>query len=258
MPNPFPYTHAAITGASSGLGEGVARRLAARGVAVTLMARRVGHLEALASDLEAQGGRAASAPCDVSNRGEVHAALTLGEQRFGPVDLLIANAGVGHLTPAQGLDAAAVEHVFQVNTLGMVYAVEAVLPGMLSAGRGRLVGISSLAGIRGLPGSSAYCGSKAAMNAFLESLRVELRGTGVGVTIVSPGFIRTPMTAHRNHPMPFLMDLDPAVDRIVRDMERGRSSSYFPMSLAALVRLGRFLPDGIYDALLSRVGSRRG
>lgn len=258
MPKPFPYTHAAITGASSGLGEGVARRLAARGVAVTLMARRAGHLKALAADLEGQGGRAAAAPCDVTNRSEVHAALALGVERHGPVDLLIANAGVGHLTPAQGLDAAAVEHVFQVNTFGMVYAVESVLPGMLSAGGGRLVGISSLAAIRGLPGSSAYCGSKAAMNAFLESLRVELRGTGVEVTTVSPGFIRTPMTAHRNHPMPFLMDLGPAVDRIVRDVERGRTSSYFPISLATLVRFGRFLPNGLYDALLSRVGSRRG
>jgi short-subunit dehydrogenase len=147
-------------------------------------------------------------------------------------------------TGAANLNVDAVERIVRVNFLGLVYAVEAVLPGMIDRRRGHVVGISSMAAFKGLPGAAAYCASKAAVNAYLESLRIELRGSGVAVTCVCPGFVRTPMTAN-NPPMPFLVEPAAAAERILRGLRRRPKVYAFPRRMAVLMRLTRWLPDWV-------------
>jgi short-subunit dehydrogenase len=238
-----------ITGASSGFGRGLALRLARRGWSVGLAARRVERLEAVAEEVRAAGGAAAVCPCDVSERGQVLDAAARVEEELGSVDLLFANAGVDWPTRATELDGAEVAALTAVNYLGAVYATEAVLPGMRERGRGRLVAVGSLAGYGGLPFTAAYCASKAAVDKFFESLRIDLRGTGVQVTVVTPGYVKTEMTDDNPYPMPFLMELEPALDRIERAIDRGGRRVGFPWPLWFPALVGQVLPRSLYDRL---------
>ena len=156
-----------------------------------------------------------------------------------------------------------VEEVLRINLFGALYAVGSVLPGMVERGSGHVVGISSLAAWRGMPISGAYCASKAGMSALLESFRVDLRGSGVRVTTIHPGFIRTPLTMrpkrvtdpNKLFPMPFLMDVAPAVKLMIRGIEKGCTEVNPPWQLATLMRMVRHLPNWIFDRLFGR--SRR-
>ena len=134
-----------------------------------------------------------------------------------------------------------------INVLGAVNSVAAVMPEMVERKQGRLVAIASLAAYRGLAKSAAYCASKAAMSAYFESLRIDLRHTGVGVTIIYPGFIKTDLTAGREAKMPYLMELDDAVKKIVYAIEREKKSYAFPWQLATIVRAGMLMPAAMYD-----------
>ena len=183
----------------------------------------------------------------------MHQALAECGRRLGPVELLVANAGVSVMTEVERFDAARVEDVMRVNFLGAVYAVEAVLPGMLARGHGHLVAVGSLTGYGGLPRTAAYSASKAALHRFFESLRVDLRGTGVAVTVITPGYVDTPLTSRNLHRMPFLLSEAEAVRRMMRAIRRRDRLAAFPFPLAALVRVAQILPSGIYDALASRV-----
>jgi len=241
-----------ITGASSGLGYGLALRLAREGFSVGLAARRRDRLEALASRIREAGAEASVHPVDVAQRHAVHAAIRACEAALGPLDLLVANAGVSEMTLVDALDAAAVERIMRVNFLGAVYAVEATLPGMLSRGRGHLVAVGSLAGYGGLPKTAAYSASKGAVHNFFESLRIDLRSTPVDVTLVTPGYVRTPMTEQNDHSMPFLVDADDAVERIWRAIRARRRRLAFPRPLSSLVWLAQIFPPWFYDWLASR------
>src|SRR5262249_18965510 len=154
--------------------------------------RRADELEAAAAAIAAAGGVAIAAVADVSDRAALRAAVALLESRLGPADVLVANAGFGAPTHLDPLNTREVEQTISVNVLGVIYSFEAVLPAMLARGRGHLLAISSLAAFKGLPGESAYCASKAAVNAYMEGLRIALRGKGVVVTTVCPGFVQTP------------------------------------------------------------------
>jgi short-subunit dehydrogenase len=173
-------------------------------------------------------------------------------ERFGKIDVLIANAGVGATTHAKDLKADEFANVMNINLLGAVNSVTAVVPEMVEQGSGHLVAISSLAAYRGLPKSAAYCASKAAVSAFFESLRVDLRGTGVEVTIIHPGFIKTPLTAGREAQMPYLMELDDAIKKIVRAVETRKKSYAFPWQLATIVRAAMIMPIPLYDRIVSK------
>src|SRR6516165_2903285 len=186
---------AVITGASSGIGWAVARELAGCGCRLGLIARREDRLKALADEIRAAGGKAVYAVADVGERAQTLSAFRTVRDQLGPVDLLLANAGLGLPTPLEPMNVPQVESMFRVNTLGVVYAIEAVLPEMLRRGKGHLAAVSSLASYKGLPGESGYCASKAAVNVYMEGLRIQLRSRGIAVTTICPGFIQTPMTA---------------------------------------------------------------
>ncbi len=241
------FTVALITGASSGIGLELARCLTRDGTKVALLARRKELLDSLAEEIRAAGGTALSLPCDVRERMAVHAAVAQTARELGPIDLLIANAGVGHIIPADAFDAALFEDTIRTNLLGAVYAVEAALPSMLSRHCGHLVGVSSLAAYRGFPMTHAYCASKSGLNAFLEGLRAEISDRGIRVTTVCPGFVRTPMTAKNTGAMPFLLEADDAARRILRAVRAGRRVYNFPRPMAALMVLVRLLPSGVLD-----------
>lgn len=246
-----------ITGASSGLGAELAVRLAREGYDLGLSARREGLLSKVAAEVQREGGRAEVFPCDVSNRDQITEAIQSCEKEIGPVDLLVANAGMSINTRVEAFDSAEVERVICVNLLGAVYATEAVLQGMLKRGRGQIVAVSSIAGFAGLPMSAAYSASKGGMTNFFESLRIDLQGSGVDVTVITPGFVRTPMTAHNRHAMPFLMDLEPAVELMVRAIRKRKKSLAFPWPLAAAAWIARIFPRGMYDWVAGKLDRRK-
>ncbi|MHB1194052.1 MAG: SDR family NAD(P)-dependent oxidoreductase [Longimicrobiales bacterium] len=238
-----------VTGASSGLGAGLARRLARSGYAVALAARRLERLDEVARAVRADGGTALPLACDVREPDQVRAAVAAAVGALGPVDLLVANAGVSGMTRPEAFSARTVEDVMRTNFLGPVYAVEAVLPSMLARRSGHLVAVGSLAGYGGLPKSGAYSASKGALHNFFESLRLDLRGSGVDVTVITPGYVKTELTAKNDHRMPFLMELDDAVERIARGIERKEALVAFPLPLFSLVWLAQVLPAAIYDRI---------
>ena len=241
-----------ITGASSGIGRGLAIELARRGAAVGLLARRGDVLNEVVNEIEAAGGRGLALPADVTDATAVRKAADELSAKFGPIDVLFANAGVGATTHAKDLDAKQVASVVDVNVIGVVNSVTAVIPGMVERHRGQLVAISSLAAYRGLPKSAAYCASKAAVSAFFESLRLDLHGSGVDVTIIHPGFIKTPLTAGRQAKLPWILELSDAVRKILKATEARKKSYAFPWQLATVVRAGMIMPNFMYDWIARR------
>ncbi len=246
-----------VTGASSGIGRAVAVRLAQEGYAVGLAARRVERLREVAGDIDDYHGAASAHRCDVSDPQQVSDAVAACRVELGPIDLVVANAGVAARSRAADLDADEVERVMAVNFMGAVHVVERTLPEMIRRGSGHLVAMASLAGLNGIPGRAAYSASKAAMIAFFESLRLELRGAGVAVTVVNPGFVRTAMTSADDQPRPFMMELDPAAARVVHAILAKQSSVAFPWQLAPAAMLARAVPRRWYDRVLRATFGRR-
>ncbi len=241
-----------ITGASSGIGRGLALELAGKNARVGLVARRASALDEIVNEIESQGGKAIALPADVQDNESLKTAVTLLTGQFGPVDLLIGNAGIAATRDAAEIDAEEVANIINVNVVGVANSVAAVIPEMLARGKGHLVVISSLAAYRGLPKSAAYCASKAGISAFFESLRLDLEPRGIDITIIHPGFIKTPITAGRQAKMPYLMELDDAVEKIVRAIEKRKKSYAFPWQLASIVRAGMMMPIFMYDWISRR------
>lgn len=239
-----------LTGASSGIGRSLARRLADSGDAVALVARRAELLDSLAREIEAGGGEALAIPCDVTDRAAVRAAVAKAEAGLGPLTRLIANAGgteAGKSRP-ENFRADVFAATYDQNVAGALYCIEAVLPGMLERGEGHLVAMSSLAGELGLPDAGPYSSAKAALTRTMESLRAELRGTGVDVTILIPGFIRTKPGGKGNRP--FVLELEDATARIHRALVLRRPVFVFPWTLAWMIRFAKVLPPRLRDRLL--------
>lgn len=248
---------AVITGASSGIGYELAKSLARRGCPVGVLARRQDRLEALVGEIEAAGGRAALAVADVADRTQTGAAFRSLRDQLGPVDLLVANSGVGIPTLLEPMNVDDVEQMFKVNTLGVVYAMEAVLPEMLERGRGHVAAISSLAAFLAMPGESAYCASKAAVNTYMECLRMQVRHRGIHVTTICPGFIETPMTAQNKFTMPWLMKADQAAEYIAWALERKKTLYCFPWQMSLLITVAGWLPSWFVEwAVRDKAGVR--
>lgn len=239
-----------ITGASSGLGRGMALEIAARGGHLGLLARREELLNEIVA--EARNVKAVAATADVRDAKAVREAADRFRRELGPIDILIANAGIGTADHVVSLTPEHAANVIGINVLGAVNSVAAVLPEMVERKQGRLVAISSLAAYRGLAKSAAYCASKAALSAYFESLRIDLRRTGVGVSTIHPGFIKTDLTAGRHSKMPYLMELDDGVSKIVNAIEKEKKTYAFPWQLATIVRATMMMPPAIYDWIAAR------
>jgi short-subunit dehydrogenase len=249
-----PAQRVVITGASSGIGAALARRYARQGATLGLIARRRAEMEELAGEL--------ASPCeiyplDVRDAGALSEAARAFMAAHGCPDIVIANAGISLGTLAEHAeDIPAFREIFDINVMGMVSTFQPFIGPMRAAGRGRLAGIASVAGYRGLPGAAAYSASKAAAIACLESLRVELKGSGVTVTTICPGYVETPMTARNPYPMPFMLSADDAAHRIAATIDRGKSFAVIPWQMAIVARLLRMMPDWLYDGLASRAGRK--
>jgi NAD(P)-dependent dehydrogenase (short-subunit alcohol dehydrogenase family) len=246
----FANRIALITGAGSGLGRQLALTLAEEGAAIAAIDLQAEPLAALESELK--GKLVACAVADVTERAALHPAVAELRQRLGPIDLLIANAGIGIETSALAYRAADIEAQIRVNLIGVVNSIDAVLPEMIERKQGQIVAISSLASYRGLPRMAGYCASKAGVNALLDALRVELQPLGLSVTTICPGWIRTPLTANIAVPHPHMMEVADAARQIAAAIHQRRRFFAFPRPMVRQLRWLRWLPCGLSDWLTIR------
>ena len=244
-----------ITGASSGIGQALALEYANRykneKTFIGLIARRSEHLRNLQTALQAQPNITCQIyAVDVRDHDALARAAASFIEQHGTPDVVIANAGVssGTLTEQQE-DIAAFQAVMDINVMGLVHTFQPFIGAMRKAGGGQLVGIASVAGIRGLPGAGAYSASKAAAIAYLESLRVEMLHHHIAVTTIAPGYIRTPMTDINTYNMPFLMDVNVAARKFVTAIEQKRRFVVIPWQMGWVARLMRLIPPMLWDLL---------
>jgi short-subunit dehydrogenase len=234
-----------ITGASSGIGAALARHYASRNSVLCLISRR----QAGAG----LPGTVVPYAVDVTDVPALGQAAAHFVEHYGVPDLVIANAGVGVGTLGEELgDIAKLRRVLEVNVTGLAATLAAFAPAMRRAGKGTLAGIASVAGFRGLAGNGAYCASKAAAIAWLESLRTELHGTGVSVVCICPGYIDTPMTRVNRYRMPFLLPADEAAPRIARAIAAQRRLAVIPWQMALVCVPLRLMPGWLYDRIAAR------
>ena len=240
-----------ITGASSGIGQALAEHYAGEGWRLALVARRTGEIEAWAQQLGLPRERWVAYGADVA---DIDAIVAVGHACIaaqGLPDVVIANAGISvGVDTAHREDLDAIARTFAVNNVGLAATFHPFIAPMRSRGSGALVGIASVAGIRGLPGHGAYCASKAGVTSYCESLRGELRGTGVKVVTVAPGYVDTPLTRQNRYPMPFLMQPADFARRAARVIAAGTSYRVIPWQMGVVAKLLRVLPDAWFDRLL--------
>ncbi len=247
-----------LTGAAGGIGRGTAEALARSGCPLGLIDRNALALGALAEELKAGGATVAWAAADVTDGPSVVAAVGLITAKIGGPDVLIACAGVGGLSRVPpDLDIEGLRATLEVNVVGVARSIEAVLPGMIARGRGHIVGVSSVAGYRGLPWMVSYSASKAAVTAYLEGLRPALRRRGVTITTACPGFVRTALTEGTpfRDPVP-MMEPEDAGRRIARAALRRPRNCVFPLSTAVGMAVLRMMPDRVFDWVMDRAGPR--
>ena len=239
-----------ITGASSGLGRGLALHYAKAGDVVHAAARRKGELDAL----KAESDNIVPVVLDVLDSEALVAAIRAAEAASGgALDLVVANAGVGGPTSARKMDWRVVKKILDVNVSSAAVTIAAALPAMVERDRGHVVAVASLAAFRGLPASAAYSASKAAMHIFMESVRIDLKGTRVRATTIYPGFVKTEMTAKNKYRMPMLMELSDAVRVMAKGLERGASTIAYPLPMAAGMRTLGAIPQFLYEPLAGRM-----
>ena len=239
-----------ISGASSGIGLALARYYLESGATVAALARRGDLLQNLAANFP---NNVFCYALDVRDAAAIQNAAQDFLTRVGVPDIVIANAGVsrGTLTEyAEDIDA--FQQVIDINVLGIVKTFQPFLVPMREAKKGTLVGIASVAGFRGLPGAGAYSASKAAAITYLESLRVELRGSGVHVVTICPGYIKTPMTAVNPYPMPFILEPEEAAKRLARAIDSGKTFTIIPWQMGLVGRVMKWLPNWLYDLILKK------
>jgi len=241
-----------VTGASSGIGEALTIELARRGARVAITARRADVLESLRSSLGEYAGQVACFPGDVRNLDEMKRIVAAVEAHFGPIDIAIPNAGTHIFSVPEEFNSKEYLDLMELNFGGMLHCIEAVLPGMLGRGRGAIAPVASLAGYRGLPRAAAYGASKSAMIHFIESIRFHLVRKGITISIVNPGFVKTPLTDKNDFRMPFLVDATQAARIICNGIERGKREIAFPFPFNWVLKVARILPAPLYEALVNR------
>ncbi len=245
---------ALITGASAGIGSSLATLLASQGYNLGLMARRKDALDALAKDIREKYPtcQVEVGVLDVQDYDLCDLVVKKLADSLGGIDIFIANAGIGWQTPAWKNQFKVIRGILETNVLGAIATIEAAKDVMLKQGHGQIVGISSIAGFRGLPTSSGYSTSKVALTAYLEAIRLDLKHKNICVTSIHPGFIDTFMTQKNKYKMPFIMPADEAADLIYAAICKRKARYIFPWQMKILVTIMRLMPDWLYDFLLSR------
>jgi short-subunit dehydrogenase len=239
-----------VVGASTGIGAALARELRSRGARVAVSARGKEKLDRVAA------GDMLVVPADVTDRTEVDAAAARVRAELGDIDIAVFNAGQWQQMDASSWDRDVFARHVEVNLLGVNNGIGAVLPRMVERGRGRIVGVSSVAGYRGLAGAEAYGATKAALINMLEGLRAAVGRRGVSVTTVCPGFVRTDLTQQNQFPMPFMIEAEDAATAICDGLERGRMEIVFPAPMAILMKTARLLPVRVWATLMGRAANR--
>ena len=243
-----------VTGAGKGIGRALAKRLAEGGWLVAASARTAADLESLAA--EAPAGRIRAFPLDVTDLAATEATLAAIEAQIGPLDLALLNAGTHVPVSAEGFTVEAVRGLVETNLMGTVNGLAQVMPRFLARGSGRIAVVASLAGYRGLPTSAGYGATKAALINMCEALKPELEARGVELTLINPGFVRTPLTDKNDFPMPFLISAEEAVDRILAGLRGSAFETAFPTRFALIMKLLRILPDRLFFAVTRRMVRR--
>ncbi|WP_340119519.1 SDR family NAD(P)-dependent oxidoreductase [Pelagibius sp. 7325] len=241
-----------ITGASSGLGAALAGRLARDGQSVALSARSADKLDALAGKCAGPGSLHA-VPLDIEDAEATRAAVARIEAELGPIGQAVLNAGTHQPVDPRALKVEDFRKLVEVNLMGTVNCLAAVLPPMLARRRGRVAIVASVAGYRGLPTAAAYGMTKAGLINLAEALRVELAPSGIAVQIVNPGFVRTPLTDRNPFPMPFLMEPEDAAEAFFKGLRSDRFEIAFPRRLVWIMKLLRCLPAPLAFAVTSRM-----
>jgi short-subunit dehydrogenase len=239
-----------ITGASSGIGQALALRYYRAGYRLALVARREAELRQWAEREGLEASRVAVYGADVRDIASITGAGRACIDALGLPDVVIANAGIG-IDTAIFEDLEMMRTVYETNNIGMAATFQPFLTPMRARRSGTLVGIASVAGIRGLPGHAAYCSSKAATISYCESLRGELRDASVKVVTIAPGYVETPLTRRNRYPMPFLMKAEAFADRAFRTIEAGKSYRVIPWQMAVVAKLLRLLPNAVFDLVLA-------
>jgi NAD(P)-dependent dehydrogenase (short-subunit alcohol dehydrogenase family) len=238
-----------LTGASSGIGEALVPVLIGAGARLAITARRADRLERLALTHGRHDRPLLVLPGDVTDREAMLAIVRTIENAWGGLDLALLNAGAGKGVTIRDFSARAFKSTMDVNFFGVLHGIEAVLPGMMARRAGRIAGVASLAGYRSGPGLAGYGTSKAALIHALDSLRFGLVPFGIGVTVINPGFVRTPMTAVNRYWMPAMIEADTAARIIVRGLRRDRKEIHFPIRLSWTLKVMRVVPFPVYERL---------
>jgi short-subunit dehydrogenase len=239
-----------LIGASSGIGAALAPRLVARGAKLAISARRTEQLEEVAARC---GGEVIVKPLDVTEAGALDRAAAALKDAWGQIDVLIYNAGTWTPTDIRDFEAGTAIAQIEVNYIGLVRAVATVLPDMIARRGGEIVGVASVSGYAGFPMAAAYSSSKAAANAFLQSIRIDLAKYGVGVTTVNPGFVKTQLTEKNEFGMPFMLSAEEAAEVILRGLLAGHGEIHFPLRLSVPLKLLTALPRPVYERLARRI-----
>ncbi len=242
-----------ITGASSGLGKELACRYAQAGHQVYASARNTAALKELAETCEDAKGSIHVFTLDVTDMAQVNECFQRICATVGVPDLCVLNAGTHTPNDAQHFDRTVFQRLMEINYMGVVNCLQAIVPVFTQRKQGEIAVVSSVAGYQGLPNASAYCASKAAVISLCESLQPELADTGVSLRLVNPGFVRTPLTDKNEFPMPFLMEVDDAVTRIVQGLEGNSFEIAFPRRFIWLLKTLRIIPYGLYLRLTRKL-----
>ena len=242
-----------ITGASSGLGRALALKMAAEGWRVAASARNQDQLQAVAALASAFPGRIEAFPLDVTDRTAVQVTVGRIVEDLGPPDVVVLNAGTHKPTPVAKLAAEDFRLLVELNLMGTLHCLEAILPSLRQRRAGKIAIVASLAGYVGLPLAGAYGMTKAGLINLAEALQPELRAEGVALQIVNPGFVRTPLTDRNPFHMPFLMEVEAAADAFYRGLQSGGFEIVFPRRFAYLLKLLRTLPYPLALAITRRL-----
>ena len=239
-----------ITGASTGIGKELATQLAQKNNRLVLIARREQLLRELVETIPKHEAGHRISSCDVSDFAEIEKCCKGIIKEKIVFDALILNAGIGGGFDVADIDVENFQKIFDVNFMGNIYFLKYLLPGMIERKSGIVSAVSSIAGYRGMPRSAPYSSSKAALSTLMESLRIDLWSSGIKVSLISPGFVKTPMTDRNDYYMPFMIPVENAAKIIIKGLEKEKTEIHFPFLMWLLAKMGKLIPNKLYAKLM--------